>query len=356
MSEHHTLMPTEKPLLVRPVRESDLDDVLQLARQAGQGMTSLPADRFALEERIRRSVASFARDHQHDDDFFLLVMEDQARQKVVGTAAIFAHTGADQAFYAYRLMTVMHYSHSLDKRVRCQLLHLTNDYSGCSEVGALFIDPDYRGNGHWLARARYVLMGLYPHRFAESVIAELRGWVDEHGNSPFWDAIGAHFFDMNYKQADALCALGSNQFITELMPRHPIYTRLLPESALAVIGKPASAGQRAKQLLEQEGFRFEDVVDIFDAGPLMHARLDELRSVQSIRKVECTVKDNPVVRPEDTPLVLANPDWHQFRLIHALVPVHHGRIVLTPAQQQSLNMTSGSSLALLSDSLMEAAQ
>jgi len=30
--------------------------------------------------------------------------------------------------------------------------------------------------------------------------------------------------------------------------------------------------------------------------------------------------------------------------------------VLTPAQQQSLNMTSGSSLALLSDSLMEAAQ
>merc|ERR1711879_948498 len=320
----------------RPVQASDLDDV------------------FALAESIGRSVESFARERQHDDDFFLLVMEDLSRHKVVGTAAIFAHTGTNQAFYAYRLMTVMHYSHSLDKRVRCQLLHLTNDYSGCSEVGALFIDPDYRGNGHWLARSRYLLMGLYPHRFAESVIAELRGWVDEHGNSPFWDAIGAHFFEMDYQQADALCALGSNQFITELMPRHPIYTRLLPETALSVIGKPADAGRRARQLLEQEGFRFEEVVDIFDAGPLMRSDVADLHSVRSIRQVEFVVKDNPVTRAEDIPLVLANADWHRFCVIHAAaVPVHHGHVVLTPEQQQCLGLESGGTLALTSDVLEE---
>ena len=349
MSENKTLNHTH--LVVRPVQLDDLDDVLSLARLAGQGMTSLPADRTALAERIERSVAGFRRARQHEDDFFLLVMEDQNKQKVVGTAAMFAHTAASQAFYAYRLMTVMHYSHSLDKRVRCQLLHLSNDYSGCSEVGALFIDPDYRGNGHWLARSRYLLMGLYPHRFAESVIAELRGWIDEQGNSPFWEAIGAHFFEMDYRKADELCALGSNQFITELMPRHPIYTRLLPDTAIEVIGKPADAGRRAKQLLEQEGFRYEDVVDIFDAGPLMRAEIAELQTVRGIRRVERAIKDSPYHHPEDVPLLLANPDWHNFRVIHAAAPMHHGHVVLTPQQNQRLQLADDPSLtvALVSD-------
>ena len=353
MSENTIEKPVQsgQSLVVRPVREADLDDILLLASLAGQGMTSLPADRTALKENIERSISSFARERQHEGDFFLLVMEDVNDHRVVGTAAIFAHTAASQAFYAYRLMGVMHHSNSVDKRVRSQLLHLTNDYSGCSEVGALFIDPDYRGNGHWLARARYVLMGLYPHRFADSVIAELRGWVDEQGSSPFWDAIGAHFFEMDYRKADELCALGTNQFITDLMPRHPIYTCLLPEAAREVIGRPADAGRRAKQLLEQEGFRFEDVVDIFDAGPLMRAKTSELRTVEAIRQVEYTLKDHPYKHPEDIPLLLANPSWHQFRVIHATAPIRHGHAVLTPQQGNLLGLSpeTTTTLALVSD-------
>lgn len=299
-------------LIVRPIAFTDLEDLYELAVKAGNGMTSLPKNRKALEGRIRSSVDSFARTEKHGDDFFLLVMEDTERSKVVGCAGVFAQTGARQAFYAYRLMSVTHHSHSLNKQVRSQLLHLTNDYTDCSEVGALFLDPAYKGNGNWLARCRYMLIGLYPHRFAESVIAELRGYTDEDGNSPFWDAIGAHFFQMPYQEADDLCSVNSNQFITELMPKYPIYTSLLPEEAKEVIGQPATASRRAKQLLEVEGFRYEKVVDIFDAGPIMRADIGWIRTIREMQSTPVKIAGASEELSQQG--ILCNPDWSHLRM------------------------------------------
>lgn len=181
-------------LVIRPVQMDDLDDIARLAALAGEGMTSLPQDRAALAANIESAVQSFQRSDPDPADYFLLVMEDLSTGQVVGTAAVYARTGARQAFYAYRLMSVTHYSHSLSLETRSTLLHLTNDYTDHSEMGTLFLDPAYRGNGHWLSRSRYLLLGLFPERFAEHVIAELRGWLDEAGDSPFWQAIGAQFF------------------------------------------------------------------------------------------------------------------------------------------------------------------
>ena len=326
-------------LIVRPAIAADVHDLLELAEKAGEGMTSLPQDEGALLDRIQLSCDSFDRQDKHRDDFFFLVMEDSRHNKVVGTAGVHAMTGARQAFYAYRLMSLTHHSHSLNKQVRSQLLHLTNDYTDCSEVGALFLDPAYRGNGHWLARSRYLLMGLFAGRFAESVIAELRGWTDEQGNSPFWDAIGRHFFQMEFDEADTLCGIGSNQFITELMPKYPIYTSLLPEAAQAVIGKPADAGRRAKQLLELEGFSYDRVVDIFDAGPLMRAELSNIRSVRAIRQLSsalCADTTDDEDADDSQSLIIANPSWQQFRVIctEAQLISQHRQLIAQNGQQR----------------------
>ena len=70
-------------LIVRPIAFTDLEDLYELAVKAGNGMTSLPKNRTALEGRIRSSVDSFARTEKHSDDFFLLVMEDTDKRKVV---------------------------------------------------------------------------------------------------------------------------------------------------------------------------------------------------------------------------------------------------------------------------------
>ncbi|MDP5055011.1 MAG: arginine N-succinyltransferase, partial [Congregibacter sp.] len=258
----------------------DVDDLARLAAIAGNGLTSLPEDHEALTRNVEAAVASFERSEADPNDYFLMVLEDTEKQQVVGTSAVFARTGSRQAFYAYRIMSVTHYSHSLDTEIRSSLLHLTNDYTDSSEVGTLFLDPAYRGNGHWLSRSRYLLMAQFPERLAPDVIAELRGWFDDKGVSPFWEAIGSKFFAMSYAEADRLCGIGSNQFITELMPKYPIYTNLLPAAAAEVMGKPHDATVRAMELLLAEGFQYDNMIDIFDGGPLVRARISEIKRVQ----------------------------------------------------------------------------
>ena len=332
-------------LYIRPVAMKDLYDLLDLSTKAGKGMTSLPNDPEALSHKIQTSINSFTSNETSPDDYFLLVMVDSNKQKVVGTAGVHARTGARQAFYAYRVISVNNYSHNLDKQVENDMLHLTNDYTGCSEVGTLFLDPEYRGNGHWLAKSRYLLMAQFPQRFADSVIAELRGHVDEHGSSPFWNAIGQHFFEMNFDEADNLCGIGSNQFITELMPKHPIYTKLLPQNAQEVIGQPNVAGQRAMELLDEEGFEFDNVVDIFDAGPIMRARINQLRSIRKMDQGLATVSDE---RMMNSKTIITNSSLKDFRVIYAqMIRTGSGLVKLTEENLNTLNVNPGTLLRYL---------
>ncbi|WP_439135266.1 arginine N-succinyltransferase [Pseudomaricurvus sp.] len=332
-------------LVIRPVAASDHNDLMELARKAGKGMTSLPANGNALEEKITISEASFSRHQYHPDDYFLLVMEDLETNKVVGTAGVYSQTGARQAFYAYRLMSVTHYSHTLDKQTRSEMLHLTNDYTDCSEVGTLFLDPQYRGNGHWLAKARYLLMGQFHQRFQSHVIAELRGWVDENGESPFWNSIGKQFFGMDFDTADQLCGVGSNQFITDLMPKHPIYTCLLPKAAQEVLGKPNRDGLRAMELLQEEGFSYDNVVDIFDGGPLMKAKISQLKSVRRIDQGIALMTEDRLL---SEPTLVATSQLQSFRVINSrLARNGNGEIKLSRDDLSALNVSSGALLRFI---------
>ena len=272
-------------LIVRPVQEHDLDDLFELAGRVGLGMTSLPPDKDVLRKKIQASINSFVRTAASGSDYFLLVMEDQARSKVVGTAGIYAKTGSAQAFYNYRLTSLTHYSLSLDRQIRHDTLNLTNDYTDCSEIGTLIVDPDYRGNGAWLAKCRYLLIQNAPSRFSPTLIASLRGYIDGRGMSPFWEGVGRKFFAMDFDEADRLSGRESNQFITELMPRHAIYTSLLSDEAREAIGRPHKDSERALNLLYKEGFRYDQVVDIFDAGPYVAADSRTLLSMKNACRV-----------------------------------------------------------------------
>lgn len=326
-------------LIIRPVANHDLDDLLQLAEKAGKGMTSLPPCDKTLQSTIHKSQASFNSLNPRPEDYFLLVLEDLDINKVVGTAAIYARTHSKQAFYAYRITSAIHYSHSLSKEVRSGVLQLANDYTDCSEVGTLFVDPDYRGNGHWLGKARYLFMGIFRERFHSHVVAELRGWLDQYGHSPFWEAIGRHFFDMTFEQADLLCATGSNQFITELMPKHPIYTRLLSEEARAALGKPHDAGRRALEMLIDEGFENESFVDIFDAGPMLRAKVDALKSVKAIKQGTAVTT---AIKPGSEPHIATNGRLNDIRIIKApAICNSDGDIKLAPSAMDALNVNNG---------------
>jgi arginine N-succinyltransferase len=58
---------------------------------------------------------------------------------------------------------------------------------------------------------------------------------------------------------------------------------MLTETARAAIGLPHPSGRAAMRMLENEGFAFENYVDIFDGGPTMTARTDQVRSIADAR-------------------------------------------------------------------------
>jgi arginine N-succinyltransferase len=270
-------------MLVRPVATSDHPEILALAREAGIGMTSLPADAQVLELKIARSVASFAgKSEVKGEESFLFVLEDTQNKKLVGTVGIVAHVGMSRPFYSYKLSTLVQSSEKIGIYSEQRVLHMVNDYTGATEIGSLFLLPGYRrdGIGKFLSRCRYLMMAQFPELFSNTVISEIRGVQDEDGDSPFYNNLARHFFQMDFQRADFINATQGGQFISDLMPRYPIYVNLLDERAQAVIGKPFHASLPAMQFLQNEGFRYQGYVDVFDAGPTLQAERKQIRTVR----------------------------------------------------------------------------
>ena len=68
------------------------------------------------------------------------------------------------------------------------------------------------------------------------------------------------------------------------MPRHPIYVPLLSAEAREVMGEVHMNTRPALALLESQGFQKTDLVDIFEAGPLVRA---ECKNIAAIKHSRC---------------------------------------------------------------------
>ena len=267
---------------LRAARAADIGPLYELAKLTGGGFTNLPADRTSLEAKLERAEGAFSRDGDIGDDTFVLVLENAETGQIRGTCQLMSQVGQRWPFYSYRLNTLTQYSSELDRTVRAELLFLVTDLEGSSEVGGLFLHPAERagGLGMLLARSRYLFIAMHRPRFAERILAELRGVIDDAGGSPFWDGVAGRFFGMGFQEADYFNAINGNQFIADLMPKHPVYVAMLGDEARKVIGVPHPTGRAAMRMLEAEGFAHEGYVDIFDGGPTMTARIGQVRSVK----------------------------------------------------------------------------
>lgn len=278
--------------VIRPIRSTDIDALLRMAQTAGAGFTSLPPVREYLQKKIDLSEASFAAQvsepgHQR----YMFVLEDVTTGQVGGCCAVEAACGLDEPFYNYHVGLTVHASHELQVYSRTPTLYLSNDYTGASVLVSLYLAPDFRGGGagRLLSKCRFAFMAQFPQRFAAKIIAEMRGVSDEHGRSPFWEGLGRHFFSIDYDRAEHIVGMGNKAFIAELMPKHPIYTLLLSPEAQTVLGKVHPQTAPALHLLEQEGFRYQGYIDIFDGGPTVEAPLADIRSVRRSRVVQAVI-------------------------------------------------------------------
>jgi arginine N-succinyltransferase len=273
-------------MYIRHVTLNDHAAILKLAQEAGFGMTSLPPDAAVLEQKISKAVASVQGGEAiRGRESFLFVLVDPEDDSVVGTCGIKAHVGLDQPFYSYKLATITKFCQSLNIRSPQKVLHVVNDYDGASEIGSLFLSAGYRRDriGRFLSRIRFLFIAEFRAFFDERVISEIRGTHDEEGHSPFYDGIARHFFQMDFHQADYTNATQGNQFIADLMPKYPIYVNLLPKAAQATIGKPFTESAAAVAMLEREGFRYNCYLDVFDGGPTLEVRTDDIRTVRESR-------------------------------------------------------------------------
>jgi len=278
---------------IRPARNADFQAIHEMALLTGGGFTNLPQDKGAMVAKLARSEAAFSRETgDPDGDLFLFVLENADTGEIRGTCQVFSRIGVEQPFYSYRISKLTQTSPELDRTFRTEMLTLCTDFNDCSEVGGLFLHPDARasglGLGLLLARSRYLFIRRNLERFAETMVAELRGVIDADGNSPFWDAIAGRFFGMGFNEADAFNGAHGTQFIADLMPKTPLYTAMLSPEALAVMRKPHPTGEAAMRMLEREGFENEGYIDIFDGGPTMSAKTEQIRTVKDARELRVT--------------------------------------------------------------------
>ncbi|GGB19724.1 arginine N-succinyltransferase [Agarivorans gilvus] len=333
-------------LVIRPIQETDYPALLQMAVSSGIGFTSLPVDEPLLREKLAHSIRSFASDIDHPGDLhYLMVAEDTDSGEVVGTTAIDAAVGLNSPFYTYHLGKVVHASRSLNIYNVVETLTLTNDYTGVTELCTLFLQESHRQgqNGRLLSKCRFLLMAEHPHRFNDSVIAEMRGVSDEQGRSPFWQWLQDNFFSMDFPTADYLTGVGKKEFIAELMPKYPIYVNLLSKEAQAVIGEVHQKTRPALRLLEAEGFCKHGYVDIFDAGPTVECPLQLIESVKQSFKVSLSIGEPS---KDAQQMLLTNARLKDFRACVAQIELHRQqpRAVISQQTANALQVSEGDSL------------
>jgi arginine N-succinyltransferase len=268
-------------LIVRRVQESDLNPLFELIQKSEYGLTTLKISKDELESRIERSMFAFRqKSGKPSGQPYVFVMEDLNDGKIVGTCSIYSKIGGFEPMYSYEIKESHHNSEELGVFKTIQVLHLREEHNGPTEIGSLFLSPDYWGGGHGrlLSLSRFLFMAEFRERFEKEVVAEMRGVVGKDGKSPLWTALGSHFFQIDFPKAETLSSQ-SKKFIADLMPKHPIYIPLLPEDAQQVIGKVHQNTKPALTVLEKEGFKFCQLVDIFDGGPTLHCNLADIRAV-----------------------------------------------------------------------------
>lgn len=303
--------------VVRPVLETDLDALMDLAGSLGNGMTTFPHDRATLARKVETAIASFSGELAPKDAAYLMVLEDDAGQQVLGVSAVYPSIGNPFGFFSYHVDRLVLHSPQMDAGLECAILNLSNIYSGATEIGTLAVRPSARnlGIGKILARARYMLIASFPDLFSTTVIAEMRGWQTETGDSPFWSAVGERFFKMDFATADAVSAIRGAEWIANLMPKFPIYLDLLPAEAQATVGRAHATSAIAMEMLIQEGFRYENYVDVFDAGPQVVAKAANIATIAN----SVVAQAQPLghgSRSLETHLI-CNHDLGQFRLVSA---------------------------------------
>lgn len=335
-------------LVMRPAQVADLQQVQRLAADSPVGVTSLPDDAERLREKILASEASFAAEVSFNgEESYFFVLEDTDTGRLVGCSAIVASAGFSEPFYSFRNETFVHASRELKIHNKIHVLSLCHDLTGNSLLTSFYVERDLVNTpiAELNSRGRLLFMASHPERFADAVVVEIVGYSDEQGQSPFWNAIGRNFFDLDYTEAEKLSGLKSRTFLAELMPHYPIYVPLLPDDAQEAMGQVHPRAQITFDILMRDGFESDNYVDIFDGGPALHARTSGIRSIAQSRQVPVRIGEGG---KGSRGYLITNGQLQDFRAVVAELDWVPGKpVTLNQETAEALGIGEGASVRLV---------
>jgi arginine N-succinyltransferase len=272
--------------LVRSARVSDLNQLFSLAKQFS--LLNLPPDKKILMHKLETSEKSFAGELDKSKAEYLFVVEDVDQNLIVGCSQIIAKHGSELVpHFAFQIIKKNHFSEDLGIGFIHQVLRLTLNSDGPSEIGGLLVDRSYRGRPEKLGRIisliRFIYVSMHVDRFEKRFMCELAPPLTDDGKSVFWESVGRKFTGMSYQEADQV-SQSHKEFISSLFPKEDIYLNLLDSQARLVVGNVSLETLPAQHMLEKIGFEYLNEVDPFDGGPHYGVDTSQISVVQKTSK------------------------------------------------------------------------
>ena len=269
---------SETPIF-RPANANDISAILKITSKADSGLTTVPKTKSDVSDYVAESLDFLA--GKDGANRLLFVAETQAG-KILGISGIIPKLGVDRPFYSFKRSRHARKASQQDLSVRYDTLQLTTDFDDYTELASIFLAPEARGKGvgRLLSLGRLGYIHASRARFEDRLMADIRGWVDAKGVSPFWKHLTSKFIQTDFDEADRLSS-GDAAFLIELLPGLPIMLNLLPESVAETAGRPHDLSAGAMGLLCEAGFEDTDLCDIFDGGPAIRCNTDRTLVTQS---------------------------------------------------------------------------
>jgi arginine N-succinyltransferase len=331
--------------IVRPVETRDIPALFALASGLTQGVHTMAKTLEAIERTVEQSLRSFA--SQIDiagEESYLFVLEESADQSLIGSAAIAATAGSTGTFFSFRNDVIQQVSRDLNISHSVHALTLCADLTSYSQLLSFFVRRGHHDQPEaaLLSRARLMYAACMPERFSEHFFVSLAGHTDQAGRSPFWEALGRKFFQMDFLEAERLVDGARNRnLIVELMPHYPVYVPLLPGDAQASMGQVHPESEVPFEILTEEGFAADEFIDIFDGGPILEASKHALRSFTQGLKLRVEAGVQPA--NADCTYLIAPIRETGFRatLVRSVALEHGQSVRLSDEVMQALHVTAG---------------
>lgn len=308
---------------IRSLRENDFDALKTMIDQTGFGLTSLPKN----DSRIRALVKNGAKSFKTDvvDAFYLFILEHPDTLEILGTSGIYSRSPHKDLLWIEEVGLS-----PLFPEVPHHVSYLTikKNKDDSSELCSLYLLHKARqeGLGKLLSFSRFHYMAANHSKFSKNIFADLRGFIDINDESPFWNAVGRHFLNVDFKHLMRLRDVDEDVAF-DLMPKLPIYLELLPKSAQLALGEPHPHSKAALEMLLEQGFVKSKEFDLYDGGPRMRASIKEIKTVKESKRIQI----QSIVGALESGLALLSNEKQDFYACYGKIDLEKGAIDLETA-------------------------